>query len=108
MVWIKPFAGNHVIIEADGFNVFAAHLRSGSVQVEVGDKIKVGQVLGEVGNSGLALEPHLHVQLVDRVDDLLAANVPPFRIDAFEVMTNGTWKASLDGILPKGEIARFN
>ena len=47
---IRPFAGNHIIIEADGFNVFVAHHRSGSVRVEVGDKVNAGQALGKVGN----------------------------------------------------------
>ena len=36
---IRPFAGNHVIIDAEGFYVFVAHLRLGSVRVEVGDKM---------------------------------------------------------------------
>ena len=36
----------------------------------------VGDVLGEVGNSGNSSEPHLHVQLMDRPQPLRAAGIP--------------------------------
>jgi murein DD-endopeptidase MepM/ murein hydrolase activator NlpD len=105
---IRPFAGNYVILDAEDFYVFVAHMRSGSVRVAAGDRVKVGQVLGEVGNSGFTLEPYLHIQLFDQVDDIFAANAPPFKIDTLEVMTNGVWNVSPNGILPKGELVRFN
>lgn len=67
---IRPFAGNYIIIETKGFYVFVAHLRSKSVLVPAGDRVTAGQILGEVGNSSFTLEPHLHIQIVDQVDDL--------------------------------------
>lgn len=41
-----------------------AHLRPGSVVVAVGDQVKAGQLLGQVGNSGNSIEPHLHIGAV--------------------------------------------
>jgi hypothetical protein len=105
---LRPFAGNYVIIDAGGFYVFLAHMRLGSVRLEVDDEIQAGQLLGEVGNSGFTLEPHLHIQLFDQADNLLEAAAPPFKIDTFEIMTNGVWNPSHKAILPKGEIVRFN
>jgi murein DD-endopeptidase MepM/ murein hydrolase activator NlpD len=46
---IRPFAGNYVIIDVSDFYVFLAHMRSGSVRVDTGDKVMAGQVLGEEG-----------------------------------------------------------
>ena len=105
---IRPFAGNYIIIEAKGFYVFVAHLRSKSILVQAGDRVSAGQILGEVGNSGFTLEPHLHIQLVNQVDDLLAATVLPFHIDSFEVMADGVWNPSIQGSLPKDKIVRFD
>ena len=33
--------------------------------VRVGETVKVGQLLGRVGNSGSTVEPHLHVHAVE-------------------------------------------
>ena len=56
-----PGLGNHVRID-NGYEVIQlAHLRPGSVCVATGDRVKAGQRLGLVGNSGNSSEPHLHV-----------------------------------------------
>lgn len=61
--------GNHVIIEhEDGEYSFLAHLKQGSVEVEEGDEVKVGDILGLVGNSGNSSEPHIHFHVADAPD----------------------------------------
>ena len=104
---IGYFAGNYIIIEAEGFYVFVAHLRSKSIRVRADDTVRKGQILGEVGNSGFTLEPHLHIQLVDQVDNLLTATALPFVMDSFGVMADGAWNISSMGTLPKGKVVRF-
>jgi hypothetical protein len=54
-------AGNHVLVECEGVEVLLAHLKRGSVTVEVGDSVTVETVLGQVGNTGNTSEPHLHI-----------------------------------------------
>ena len=54
-------AGNHVAIESGGATIYLAHLRRGSVAVRAGDRVRAGQPIGRVGNSGNTTEPHLHV-----------------------------------------------
>ncbi|MBW4933162.1 M23 family metallopeptidase [Marinobacter sp. F4206] len=54
-------AGNYVAINCGGFFVILAHLRQGSIAVAAGDKVKAGDILGQMGNSGNSSEPHLHV-----------------------------------------------
>ena len=69
--------GNSVVLDlGDGVHAVFAHLRRGSVRVEKGDRVKAGDVLGEVGNSGNSSEPHLHFHLMDRPGALVAAGLP--------------------------------
>ncbi|RYD55778.1 MAG: M23 family metallopeptidase [Sphingobacteriales bacterium] len=57
-----PTNTNMVTLETDGYYVFMAHFKQGSVMVQAGDKVKQGQPLALAGNSGFTLEPHLHIQ----------------------------------------------
>jgi len=54
-------AGNHVALECEGATIYLAHLMRGSVCAKVGERVRAGQVLGRVGNSGNTTEPHLHI-----------------------------------------------
>ena len=53
--------GNHVILECGDAQVVLAHMQRGSVLVEPGQAVALGQRLGSVGNSGATSEPHLHI-----------------------------------------------
>ena len=61
-----PF-GNHVWLQwqtHDGpVEALLAHLRPGSILVRPGDRVRAGQQLGAVGNSGNSSEPHLHLHV---------------------------------------------
>ncbi|GAA5006831.1 M23 family metallopeptidase [Kitasatospora paranensis] len=56
-----PLYGNHVAVDTGTETVVLAHLQPGSVAVAVGDRVRTGQFLGRVGNSGNSTEPHLHL-----------------------------------------------
>ena len=59
--------GNHVVLDLGNDEyVFLAHLQSGSVRAEPGERVVAGQTIGLVGNSGNSFEPHLHVHMQDR------------------------------------------
>ncbi len=53
--------GNIVVIahENGEFSSYT-HLKRGSIRVKVGDRVKAGARLGDVGQSGNSLKPHLH------------------------------------------------
>lgn len=56
--------GNTVIIKhAAGLYSKLSHLKKGSIAVKVGDKVRFGAKIGEVGNSGRSAYPHLHFQI---------------------------------------------
>ena len=55
-------AGNYVAVHCGGQHyVILAHFRNGSIRVQPGQLLAVGDRLGEMGNSGNSSEPHLHV-----------------------------------------------
>jgi murein DD-endopeptidase MepM/ murein hydrolase activator NlpD len=88
-ITLETIGGNHVILDL-GHGVFAfyAHLQPGSLRVKVGDKVKTGQVLGLVGNTGNSTEPHLHFDLCDR-SSMLACEGLPYAFPQFEVQGSG-------------------
>jgi murein DD-endopeptidase MepM/ murein hydrolase activator NlpD len=57
-------------------------MQPGSVRVKVGDKVKTGQVLGLLGNSGNTDSPHLHFHVMDGPSPLVS-NGLPFAFDSF-------------------------
>jgi hypothetical protein len=77
--------GNDVILRL-GKGVFAgyAHLAPGSVRVHRGERVRQGQVLGRLGNSGNSSGPHLHFQLMTR-PSLLDADGLPFVLRRFKL-----------------------
>ena len=91
---MDTLAGNSITL-AIGDNQFAhyMHLQPGSLQVKAGDRVRRGQVLGRIGNSGDSREPHLHFE-VTTSSTLLAGEGVPYVIDHFQLRTAGnSWQA---------------
>ena len=56
--------GNFVLLEhANGFRTMYAHMSYGTVQVYVGQRVKKGQRLGYMGNTGTSYGGHLHFEV---------------------------------------------
>jgi Peptidase family M23 len=73
-----PPYGNHVLLEI-GNRRYAvmAHLEQGSARVSEGERVRVGQQIAAVGDSGNSLWPHLHFHVQDSPDlDQQARTVP--------------------------------
>jgi hypothetical protein len=95
--------GNHVVVAiGHGRYAFYAHMQPGSVRVKLGQKVKVGQTLGLLGNSGNSDAPHLHFHIMDSPHPLLA-NGLPYRYSNFTV--EGTI-GNIEGF-QKGEVAKI-
>ena len=58
--------GNHVILRVGGVHLLYAHMTRGSVRVRAGQRVRRGQPLGLLGNSGNSSTPHLHFQVSTR------------------------------------------
>ena len=72
--------GNYVKIRHNnGMYTLYAHLKYGSVNVNKGDKVKKGQVIGYMGNTGHSFGAHLHFEVRNTSDKKI--NPTPY-IDA--------------------------
>ena len=78
--------GNYIVEDIGGGNfAFYAHLKPGSVCVKAGDKVKRGQTIALLGNSGNTSGPHLHFHVMLGPEPLGAPGVP-YEIDHFDVV----------------------
>ena len=92
-ITLETVGGNHVILDIGGGHfAFYAHLQPGSLRVKLGDKVRRGQVVGLVGNSGNSTEPHLHFHIENATSPLGAEGLP-YSLASFEVVGSGWgWK----------------
>jgi len=103
---LPQILGNHVIVQGSEFVGAFVHLAPGSITVRQGESIEAGVVIGRVGHTGNSTTPHLHVQLMDGLDPLVARGVPcAFR--TYEVVREGVWRTVTDGIPGKADRIRF-
>lgn len=79
-------AGNFISLDL-GNGQFATyeHLRSGSIKVARGDRVRAGQVIAEVGFSGDSTEPHLHFHVSDSPMPLEGEGLP-YALDRFRAI----------------------
>ncbi|MCF8506218.1 MAG: M23 family metallopeptidase [Caulobacter sp.] len=70
-------AGNYIVIRhAWGEYSVYAHLKPGSPTVKIGQSVKAGDPIGQVGSSGSSTEPHLHFHVCDAPSALACAGRP--------------------------------
>lgn len=82
---LDTIGGNHVVLDmGGGRRVFYGHLKPGSVSVRQGQKVKRGQVIGRLGDSGQSDAPHLHIHVSDGVSALGAEGLA-YAFDAYRV-----------------------
>jgi murein DD-endopeptidase len=88
--------GNYVTLDL-GHGRFAvyAHLQPRSFKVKLGDKVRAGQVLALLGNSGNSDAPHLHFQLVDANSPFGSEGIP-YELESFTELGVVTDSATLD------------
>jgi hypothetical protein len=80
--------GNMVVIEVSPhLYVFLCHFRQRGVKVREGERVRQGQLLGYLGNSGRSPVPHLHLHLQSSPD--LGAPTIPFRLRGYRTVEPG-------------------
>ena len=76
----EDFTGNEIVLKiAPGQYAVYFHLKRGSVRVRVGQRVRRGDQIGALGNSGNSTAPHLHFGIQDGPSGL--SNSLPFEID---------------------------
>ena len=82
------YTGNSVIVKI-GPHQFAlyAHLMPGSIKVKKGQRLRTGQVIGRLGNSGNSFAPHLHFAIQSKPRPF--ARSVPYVFDRFKLQGIG-------------------
>lgn len=99
----KAKATNTIIVRhGDVFSEYV-HLQQRSLRFGIGDRVKRGDVLARVGNSGCET-PHLHWALLSSIDPI---QTHPARFERYEVRDIvGAWQA-VTGVPSGNEIIRY-
>jgi len=88
-ITLETIAGDYVMLDlGNGRYAMYAHMQPSSISVKAGDKVRRGQVLGLVGNSGNSDGPHLHFQICD-ANSPLGSEGLPFVFESFDKMGDG-------------------
>lgn len=73
----ENIGGNMLVVDIGGGNyAFYAHLQRGSLKVGLGDRVRTGDVIALLGNSGNTTAPHLHFHVMDGTSPLDANGLP--------------------------------
>jgi len=74
---VQTAGGNYMVVKVDsGHYAFYAHMQPGSLRFEKGDRVKEGQVIGLLGNTGNTDGPHLHFHVMDGPSPLQSNGIP--------------------------------
>jgi hypothetical protein len=88
-ITMETVPGNNIVLDVGG-GQFAhyMHLRAGSVRVKEGERVRRGQVLGQIGMSGDAREPHLHFELTTSPQFAMGEGIP-YVMDEYSIVAGG-------------------
>lgn len=93
---------NHVtVMHDDGSYGIYAHILYGSLSVQVGQRVEVGQQLARIGSTGYSTGPHLH--FVIRYNSGRGAYSIPFKYKTSSGNTKPKFKKYYSGLLDKVE-----
>lgn len=82
----ETHVGNCVVLDI-GNNHYAlyAHMKAGSIPVRLGDKVRRGEVIGQIGNSGNSEAPHLHFSVGNTIDPYSSEGLP-YVFESFDII----------------------
>jgi hypothetical protein len=102
---LARLTGNYVELRVGpGIYVTYAHMKPGSVRVHVGQHVRRGQLLGELGNSGNSATPHLHLQV--QITPSFVSDGLPYVFNRFHLLGEITEPVtdSTLGLRPNGKL----
>lgn len=94
--------GYHIRIQhMDGSTSIYGHLQKDGFEVQTGDNVKMGDVIGKSGNTGFSTGPHLHFEVRLGFSATSAINPEPFLVEdipSMEVLFNAIITQQGDGV----------
>ena len=103
----KPSYGNHILLDIGGGHyAVLAHLQQGSARVSEGERVRLGQQIAAVGDSGDSLVPHLHFQVQDSPDFGEQVRTVPIVFRNVVLIRGGRESTSAEADLRRGDHIR--
>ena len=102
---VPELPGNRVILRVGpGIYLTYAHMVPGSVRVHAGERVRRGQAVGRLGNSGNSATPHLHLQV--QITRSFLSDGLPFVFRSFRLLGQITEPFSDEnlGLRPNGKL----
>jgi len=94
-VTIDNIGGNLIVLDLGGGQyAHYFHMKAGSIRVRVGDHARKGQVIGAIGSSGDAREPHVHLEVTDAIGTMVGEGLP-YVIDRYSIIDPKTGTRAL-------------
>lgn len=100
---------NFVSVRADnGYEIIYGHLAQDSVEVNLGQRVEPGDVLGVVGSSGCSTQPHVHLEIIDQQGNVvdpfvegLWRNPPPYQtpLTVMDIVVSDQHMSSIGDII---------
>src|SRR5215208_5965187 len=102
-----PPYGNHIVLEISrGRYAVLGHLKQGSARVSEGERVRLGQQIAAVGDTGRSLWPHLHIHVQEGPNlDQQARTIPVVIADVI-LMRNGRESKPAEADLRRGDQIR--
>jgi murein DD-endopeptidase MepM/ murein hydrolase activator NlpD len=106
-IGVRPSYGNHVLLRI-GEHRYAVmgHLKQGSARVREGERVRLGQQIAAVGDSGDSLWPHLHIHVQEGPELDHQARTTPVVIGDVLLMRNGRESTPAEADLRRGDHIR--
>jgi hypothetical protein len=102
-----PGQGNHIVLDiGSGRYAVLAHLERGSARVSEGERVRVGQQIAAVGDSGNSLAPHLHFQVQVSPDFGEQARTVPVVLRDVVLVRRGNESTPAEADLRRGDHIR--
>jgi Peptidase family M23 len=102
-----PPYGNHIVLEiSSGRYAVLGHLKQGSARVSEGERVRLGQRIAAVGDTGRSLWPHLHIHVQEGPNLDQQARTIPVVIGDILLMRNGRESRPAEADLRRGDQIR--
>ena len=106
-ITLETVAGNTITLDLGGGQfAYYMHLQPGSLRVTVGQRVRRGEVIALVGNSGSSFEPHLHFEVTTSADTLTGEGLP-YLLDEYDAVINGVAEHRRRELPTRGTIVNF-
>ena len=102
-----PPYGNHIVLEISrGRYAVLGHLKQGSARVSEGERVRLGQRIAAVGDTGRSLWPHLHIHVQEGPNLDQQARTLPVVVGDVLLMRNGRESTPAEADLRRGDQIR--